>query len=437
MLKLFLWLRYLRKRRIVLLSIAAVALSCALMIVVDSLFTGYIKALKESAIADMGDVFLWSYRTAIPKYEALLDRIEQLDGVEGAAPFGYGGGLLYLETGDVREVAIQCIDPERDSKFTDWPEALLRQKGADGQLNFEVPDYPDAGGCWLGINVAAEPNEQTDEYDLAEARELTGKMVLLTTQNFAGKRKVVKLRVSDICHTRTYMGDKTLYLPLKDLGEATLRDDQMQLRCGTKIKLKEGIDADLMKGVIRKVWLQFAGEELGWDAEGAAKVWVGTEQENQGDWYTELHKQMGILLLIFGVICSVAILLIFCIFYMIVMTKQKDIAIIKSCGATRNSAAYIFLGFGAVVGIVGCGTGIIMGYIVTKNINIIEEWVRIVFGMKLWRSSSYMLNAIPNHVNWAGVLPIVLIAIGGCCLGALIPAIVAGRVEPVKILRYE
>jgi len=58
MLKLFLWLRYLRKRKIVLLSIAAVTLSSALLIAVASLFNGFIRALERSAVEAVGDVVL-------------------------------------------------------------------------------------------------------------------------------------------------------------------------------------------------------------------------------------------------------------------------------------------------------------------------------------------------------------------------------------------
>ena len=141
--------------------------------------------------------------------------------------------------------------------------------------------------------------------------------------------------------------------------------------------------------------------------------------------------------MIFGVICSVTVLLIFCIFYMIVITKQKDVAIIKSCGAASSSAAFIFFGFGACVGVVGSALGIVLGYVVTRNINTLEDWVRVVFGMKLWRSSVYMFKTIPNEVNWPAVWWIVLVAIAACLVGALIPAIVAARTRPVEILRYE
>ncbi len=437
MLKLFLWLRYLRKRKIVLLSIAAVGLSVGLLIVVDSLFSGYIEGMQKVTVADRGDIYIWPRGKAIPKYDSFLKRLEELGGVEAAAPFNYGGGLLWLESGDVREVVIQGIEPGDDVKFSNWKEWLVRQKGAEGQLDFKVEEYPDDDGCWLGINLAAEPNEKTDEYDLEQIRGLIGKQVVLTTIGAGNKRKVEKLRVADIAITESYLGDQALYLPLSKFNAITYGNDEAQHTWATKIKLRDGVDAEVMKAELRGLWDWFASEQIKEGVEVPANLYIITAEEERGVYFAELHKQRAMLLLIFGVICSVVVVLIFCIFYMIVITRQTDIEVIKSCGATSGSVVAIFIGFGSCVGLVGSGVGIILGYVVTRNINTLEEWVRIIFGMNLWRASSYLLNKIPNEVNWPTVWPIVLVAVIGCCLGAVIPAIVAARTKPVEILRYE
>ena len=455
MLKLFLWLRYLRKKKIVLLSIAAVALSVALLIVVDSLFTGFIEAMQKDYTSAAGDIFLWSGRS-ISKYDVLIDKLEELDEVEAAAVCIFGGGLLHLETGDVREVMLQGIEPSREQKFADWRESLLRQCEATGELGFEVPGYPDATGGWVGINIVAEPDEKTDEYNREEVRKLVGKQVVLTTSGgvkvesdpasspegqetqWKQKPRYLKLRISDIAFTQTFHGDRTLYLSFEQFNRLQFGDEEAGTAHGIKIKLTKGIDAESARAAIFHTFEEFATEQLGWSDDVVARTQITmVQQDLNTDYFVELRKQMAVLLLIFGVICSVAILLIFCIFYMIVITKQKDIAIIKSCGATSGTAALIFTGFGTCVGIVGSGFGILFGYIVTRNINTLEDWVSIIFGLKLWRSSSYILNMIPNEVNWPGVWPIVLWAMGGCVAGALIPAIVAARTKPVEILRYE
>lgn len=449
MLKLFLWLRYLRKRKIVLLSIAAVALSCALLIVVDSLFTGFIASLKQADISGARDIML--IPRLAPKYDILIDRIEQVPGVECASPFVLGGGLLRLSTGDVRETWIWGVDAKRESRDIDLKQSLLRQSQQGGELSFDVPGYPNDIGGWVGIGVVDEPDEQTDEYDLQAVRNLIGKQVVLTTSGSvrvepaaAGeeprwevKRKVVPFRISDIFHSGMYYKDKRLYLPYNNFYRLAFGDEGETLAANVRIRVREGIEAASVKDAIWKVWERFASEELGREPEAVSRAWIWVSGRPDEQFYTELRKQMAVLLLIFGVICSVTVLLIFCIFYMIVMTKQKDIAIIKSCGAASSAAAFIFLGFGSCVGIVGSAFGIVLGYIVTKNINTLENWVRIVFGMKLWRSSVYMFEKIPNEVNWTAVWWIVLAAIAACVIGALIPAMVAARLQPVKILRYE
>ncbi len=419
------------------MSITAVALSVALMIVVGSLFTGYIKALEDSAVADVGDIFLWLRGRAIPQCELFITELEKLDDVEAAAPFLYGGGLLYLQTGDVREVTIQGITPARETEFTDWKNSLLRQQTSDEKIDFDVPGYPNDTGGWLGIGIVAEPNEKTDEYDLTQAKKLIGNQVILTTVGFTGKRKVVKFKISDIASTKTHFGDKTLYLPLEKFNEITFGKNNTENIRNLKIKLSTGVNAQPAKVLVRKKWEQFATEKLELDQDIIAQMRIVTVHELRGDFFAELHKQMQIVMLIFGVICSVAVLLIFCIFYMIVETKLKDIAIIKSCGATNAAAASIFVGFGACVGIVGSALGILIGFVIIKNINAIEHAIRIVFGLKLWQSSSYGLNIIPHQIHWPSVWPIVLVAIAGCCLGALIPAFVAAKTKPVEILRYE
>jgi lipoprotein-releasing system permease protein len=122
---------------------------------------------------------------------------------------------------------------------------------------------------------------------------------------------------------------------------------------------------------------------------------------------------------------------------MIARLKQRDVAIMKSCGAASSSVALIFVGFGCCVGIIGSGCGAALGYLITKNINAIESWIRILFGLKLWKSSVYMFSKIPSEVDWASALPIMLFAVVAATIGTLIPAIVAARTRPVEILRYE
>jgi lipoprotein-releasing system permease protein len=119
------------------------------------------------------------------------------------------------------------------------------------------------------------------------------------------------------------------------------------------------------------------------------------------------------------------------------MTKQKDIAIVKSCGTDSWGVAGMYIVFGLTIGVAGSGLGAALGTLITHNVNTIEQWISVVFGLKLWKSSTYMFSRIPNTVDWSSVVWISAAAIVAAGIGTLIPAIAAARVRPVKILRFE
>jgi len=448
MLKLFLWLRYLRKKKIVFLSIAAVALSVSLLIAVASLFTGFINALRQAAVETVGDIVL-SPPTKFAKYELLIRRLEQTDQVQAATATLSAPGLLHLGKGNVRAVNIWGIEPGRRAKVTGFKQFLRRQGQSDEEPSFEVPGFPERVGGFVGIAVVAEPDEETDEYDFAAIEKMIGEQVVLSTGAVPGaqesdstraqvKRRTVKFTITDIAFTGVYELDKKfVYLPIEELQEKLYQNQSGPVADQIQIKLSPGRRADVAVAAIRGLWQGFVDEELGGDPYLRGYAEIETAKQMQSRYIAELRKQMGVLLVIFGVVSFGVVVLIFCIFYMIVRLKQKDVAIIKSCGAPSGSVAFVFVGFGACVGMVGSGIGVVLGYIVTKNVNAIEGWIRIIFGLKLWKSSVYMFSRIPNEIDWNSALPIVLLAIVAAAIGTLIPAIVAARTRPVEILRYE
>jgi lipoprotein-releasing system permease protein len=441
MLKFFLWLRYLRKKKIVFLSIAAVALVVSLLIVVASLFTGFIKVFEQSAVKAMGDVVL-EPPMRFAKYPLLIEKLEQIHAVEAATGVLSAQGLLLVGRGNVRLVSIRGIEPGRQDKVTDFQRSLITQSTSSSEPSFKVPGFPDEIGGFVGIGVLTEPDEQTDEYDFASAEQMIGLQVVLTTGTVSKDqfvRKVIQFGIADIVFTGVYELDKGfIYLPIGEMQKKLYPDKEGQIASQIQIKLAGDAETKSALAQIRGVWRVFADEQLNWSPYLINDATtITTSKELQSRYVEELRKQMRILLFIFGVVDCSVVLLIICIFYMIVRLKQKDIAIIKSCGATSGSVCWIFVAFGFCVGIIGSVFGTLLGYLVTKNVNGIEEFIRRISGLKLWKSSVYMFSEIPNEVNWSWALAIVLIAIGAAVVGTLIPAIVAARTRPVDILRYE
>ena len=447
MLKIFLWLRYLRKKKIVFLSIAAVALSVSLLIVVASLFTGFINAFERAAVEAIGDVVL-APLDKFAKYGEFIERLEQTEAVEAATAMLSAQGLLHLvEKGNVRAVEIWGIEPARRAKVMDFDRFLLRQRETQSEPSFEIKGFEGQIGGFVGIGVVAEPDEKTDQYDFDAVEKMFGKQIVLTTGTVSSadkegrraevKRKVMKFTIADVVETGVYQFDKgCVYLHIEALQKTLYPEEKLPVASQIQIKLADNTDTDNALAVIRGVWQDFVEDELGSNLF-LMNANIMTAKQIQSRQVAAYRKQMWILLLIFGVVSLGVVLLIFCIFYMIVRLKQKDIAIIKSCGAAGSSVAWIFVGFGSCVGFIGSGFGVLLGYIVTKNISTVEEWIRIIFGLKLWKSSVYQFSKIPNEVNWFWALVFVLLAIIAAAIGTLIPAIVAAATKPVEILRYE
>lgn len=449
MLKLFLWLKYLRRRRIIFLSIAAVALSVSLLIVVASLFSGFINAFERSAVEVLGDVVISpQLGDYFEKCPVLIDLLERTDIVETATGTLSSKGLLHIGAGagNVRPVSVWGIEPAGRARVTGFKDVLLRQRDLPGEPSFDVPDMSDATGAFAGIGVVAEPNQDTDEYDQAIAlQEMIGQRVLITTGTVEAdsdgddtpKRKLIPFNLADIVFSGVHDLDTTfVYVPIETLQE-TLYPQKDAPATSVNIKLTAGVDPEVAVGQIRALWRIFAAQRLGWNNWRIDNVEVLTAREMQRQYVEEFRKQMGILLLIFGVLSFSVVILVFCIFYMIVRLKRRDIAIIKSCGAASVSVAWIFLGFGVTVGIAGAGFGAVLGYIITRHINVLEDGIRVVLGLNLWSSSVYMFDKIPNEVDWGWTRTFMLLAVVAAALGALTPAIVAALTKPVEVLRYE
>ncbi len=176
-------LRYLRHRRIVLLSVAAVALSCALLIVTDSLFTGFIDAFENSFDQHLGEVILeTSSDKLITEYDTLIQSLEETGCVKSATAVLNSQGLLLTAPGKVRAVRAWGIELPRRLTVAPLHESLVFQKDKDtAAVGFSVPGRPETVGGIVGIGVLARPDEKTDEYDMDAVKAMQGQPMMLTT----------------------------------------------------------------------------------------------------------------------------------------------------------------------------------------------------------------------------------------------------------------
>jgi lipoprotein-releasing system permease protein len=292
--------------------------------------------------------------------------------------------------------------------------------------------------------VLAQPDDVTDEYDADAIKAMRGAPMNLTTGSLRQEtasdggpaqfsRKVIRFHLADVARTGFHEFDQSfVMLPIDALSKSLYPDAPTSANL-LHIRLAPGADEERAIAVIRGVWNQFAQDRFDWypSASITSTRWLYIQM------IAEYKKQMNVLLMIFGLVSMGIILLVFCIFYLIVLTRRKDIGILKSGGLPSPSVAGLFVMFGVIVGVVGAVAGVGLGWLVIDNINAIENAIARLFGFKLWKASTYMFSQIPNTMHWGSVLWITTAGIAAAALGSLIPAVAAARVKPVETLQYE
>jgi lipoprotein-releasing system permease protein len=123
--------------------------------------------------------------------------------------------------------------------------------------------------------------------------------------------------------------------------------------------------------------------------------------------------------------------------FMVVMEKTKEIAILKSMGASRTSIMKIFSFQGLIIGVTGTLIGCVGGFTIVSNLNEIVGFIEIIFGITAFPSDVYYLNKLPSEIQYLDSFLIIIFSILICFLASLYPAWRASRLNPVDGLRYE
>ena len=160
-------------------------------------------------------------------------------------------------------------------------------------------------------------------------------------------------------------------------------------------------------------------------------------QRANASFFNAIQVERNVMFLILTLIIVVAAFNIISSMIMLVKDKGRDIAILRTMGASRATIMRIFFLSGASVGVIGTFGGFAMGISFANNIENIRQWIQSLTGTELFAAEIYFLSQLPAVVDPAEVVAVVLLGLGLSFLATLYPSWRAARLDPAEALRYE
>lgn len=206
------------------------------------------------------------------------------------------------------------------------------------------------------------------------------------------------------------------------------------------VRAKSGVASEELRDRVEGIYEGFARAHEGHVPSGdqmRTSRGITTWERSFAVFIGQVQKETVTVLMLLLLISLVCTVLILAIFWSMVNEKTKDIGILRSVGCSRGGVAWIWLRYGATIGLVGAVLGLAAGCAIVWNINPIHEWLGQVAGIQMWDPSVYYLPEIPNKVRADKAAIVGASAVFLSLMGALVPAVRAANMDPVRALRFE
>ena len=404
-------MRYLRARRkegfisvIAGFSLLGIALGVATLIIVMSVMNGFRHELLGRILGLNGHLTMEAYQGPLPDYARLTDELRKLPMVKMADPLVQGQAMVTVKDRAIGAV-VRGMRPE-DVKAR----AIIANNIKEGSLDrFHGEDVVIIGRRMaegLGVGVG----DQITLISPQSTATLIGLIPRIKIYDVVG---IFEVGMSEYDSSFVFMPLEAAQLYFKMPGAAS----DIEITVDDPDRITAAVDA-----IQAKI--------------GTNYRFVDWQQANSS-FFGAIQVERNVMFLILTLIIVVAAFNIISGQIMLVKDKGRDIAILRTMGATRGMIMRIFLLSGASIGVLGTALGFGIGLAFADNIKSIRQWLQGLLHTRLFPEEIYFLSQLPAIVDPGEVTTVVVMSLTLSLLATLYPSWRAARLDPVEALRYE
>lgn len=403
--------RYLRSRRrdgfvsvIAGFSFVGIALGVATLIIVMAVMNGFRQDMMSRILGVSGHIDVSGRVYALNPFDQLVNDIKRLDGVVSAVPL-VQGQVMATGAGRSTGAVVRGVRGE-DLKERKWI--------ADTILDGTLEGFTEGEGLAVGSRFA-------ETFNLGIGSSITLLAPKGNVTAFGAVPRVQTFKVAAIFNVGMSEYDSSfIFMPLPLAQRFFKYPDAV-----TNIEVHV-INPDLAQFIARDV-----------QQMGGPDVRVLSWEQTNGPFFNALQVERNVMFLILTLIILVAAFNIISGLIMLVKDKARDIAILRTMGATRGMIMRIFFMAGASIGFVGTALGFGLGIIVCDNIEAIRQGLSALTGTDLFSPEIYYLAKMPAKMDWNETLSVLAMSLVLSFGATLYPSWRAAKTDPVDALRYE
>jgi len=405
--ELFFTLRYLKAKRkqgfisiITGISVLGIMIGVMALIVVLAVMNGFREDLMKKILGVNSHLLIMSYKGGIRDIDEVVQKTLNVDGVVSATPFIYSQ-IMIKSYGNISGAILRGIDPVTAGSVIDI-DSMIR----GGSLGVLTDTQAETKGVILGSELSKQIGAV--QGDIVTLVSPMGRLTPLGRVANEGRFEVKALFESGMYEYDSAM----VYISLADAQEFLSLGDEVT---GIEVKVEDIHESDKIGEAIQGT-LQYP-------------YWTKDWKMMNKSLFSALKLEKVTMFIILTMIVLVGALNIISSLVMMVMEKARDIAILRTMGASPKNIMSIFIFQGLFVGLVGTFLGLVSGSFLC---HILARYKFIKLPPDI-----YYITTLPVRMEWLDIVSIVLAAIIISFLATIYPSWQASKVNPVEALRYE